>query len=171
MSKPIYDELKDTGSELKQVLSSFAQEDINKVPFAGSWTAGQVAEHVLKSASGVLANVNSDVQPTERNPEEHVKMLSDAFLNFEIKMKSPDFILPTDEPKEKTTLLNSLSHTINNLEQAARTEDLSATCTAFEMPTVGALTRIEWLSFANVHTLRHIHQLKNIKQAIDQHKN
>jgi S-ribosylhomocysteine lyase LuxS involved in autoinducer biosynthesis len=171
MSKPIYDELKNTGKELQQVLSSFTQEDINKVPFAGSWTAGQVAEHVLKSADGVLANVKSNTQPTERNPEENVKMLSDAFLNFGIKMKSPDFILPGDKPKDKAELINSLNNTINSLEQAARTEDLSATCTAFEMPTVGPLTRIEWLSFANVHTLRHIHQLKNIKQAIDQYKN
>ena len=171
MSKPIYDELKNTGGELQQILSSFTQEEINKVPFAGSWTAGQVAEHVLKSASGVLANVNSDVHPTERNPEENVKMLSDAFLNFEIKMKSPDFILPGDDPKDKNDLMDSLTSAMSGLEQAARTEDLSATCTAFEMPTVGALTRIEWLSFANVHTLRHIHQLKNIKQAIDQYKN
>jgi hypothetical protein len=34
------------------------------------------------------------------------------------------------------------------------------------MPTVGLITRAEWLSFIVVHTQRHIWQLKNISKAI-----
>ena len=170
MNKPIYDEIGDTGKELSQVLSSFTQEQINVIPFAGSWTAGQVAEHVLKSVSGTLQNVTGNVEPTDRNPVQYADQLKEIFLNFDIKMKSPDFILPTDEPKDKGALLSSLENKMNKLENAAKTEDLSATCLTFEMPTMGPLTRMEWLSFANAHTLRHIHQLKNIKKAID-HKN
>lgn len=171
MSKPIYEEIEETRRELTQVLDSFPQEQINAIPFAGSWTPGQVAQHVLKSVSGTLANVHSDTQPTERNPVEHAEMLKQAFLNFDIKMTSPDFILPDDEPKDKEQLIGALEESLKGLEQSAKTQDLSATCTAFEMPTMGPLTRIEWLSFANAHTLRHIHQLKKIKLFIDQHQN
>jgi hypothetical protein len=171
MSKAIYDELEGTRKELQQVLSSFTPEQLNTIPFAGSWTAGQVGEHVLKSVSGTLNNVNGDVHPTERNPEENVGQLRDIFLNFKIKMTSPDFILPTTEPKNKEELLGALEENISGLEKTARTEDLSATCLAFEMPFMGPLTRMEWLSFANFHTQRHIHQLKNIKEFIDNHKN
>lgn len=167
MSKPIYEELAETGKELTNILSSFDEKQINEVPFAGSWTAGQVAEHVLKSVSGTLQNVNSDVQPTERNPVEHAEQLKTIFLNFNIKFSSPDFILPSDEPKDKRSLISSLAQSIKGLEHAAKTEDLSATCTAFEMPNMGQLTRIEWLSFADAHTKRHIHQLKNIKLALN----
>lgn len=167
MNKPINDELAATGRELQQVLSSFSPEQINTIPFEGSWTAGQVAEHVLKSVSGTLQNVQSEVSPTKRNPTEYAVLLNDTFLNFNLKFSSPDFILPTDGPKNKEALLGSLADAMARLEKAARTEDLSATCTAFEMPTMGPLTRIEWLTFANAHTLRHIHQLKNIKQAFN----
>jgi hypothetical protein len=168
MNKAIYDEIGDTGKELSQVLSSFTQEQLNAIPFAGSWTAGQVAEHVLKSVSGTLQNVNGEVKPTERNPVQYADLLKEIFLNFNIKMTSPDFILPTDEPKNKEALINLLNTSMIGLEDAAKTEDLSATCLSFEMPTMGPLTRMEWLSFANAHTLRHIHQLKNIKQVLNE---
>jgi hypothetical protein len=55
-----------------------------------------------------------------------------------------------------------MKDTWTGLARAAKTQDLHATCLDFEMPTVGTLTRIEWLSFAVVHTQRHIWQLKKM---------
>jgi len=166
MSKAIYEEIGNTAEELSQVLSSFTQDQFNIVPFEGSWTAGQVAEHIFKFVSGTLQNVTGDVKPTERNPEEYAGQLKEMFLNFNVKMTSPDFILPTDAPKNKEALLYSLEKSMKGLEESARTLDLSLTCTTFDMPFMGPLTRIEWLTFVNAHALRHIHQLKNIKKAL-----
>jgi hypothetical protein len=92
--------------------------------------------------------------------------LRDAFLNFNIKMQSPDFILPSDDPKDKQTLLQMTKDTWKGLARAAQTGDLTATCLDFEMPTIGLITRSEWLSFIVVHTQRHIWQLKKISKAI-----
>lgn len=79
MSRVIDNEIENTSNELQQVLSSFTQKDINNIPFAGSWTAGQVAEHVLKSASGVLDVLNGPEKPADRNPEAHIKQLGELF--------------------------------------------------------------------------------------------
>jgi hypothetical protein len=162
MKNALSNEITDTKNKLLKALDLFDRDNINAVPFDGSWTGGQVAEHVLKSLSGVLQNVTGPVKPTERNPAEYVKPLGDIFLNMDIKMKSPDFILPSIDPKEKSSLAASLGTALDGIKTVAIAEDLSATCTGFEMPTLGALTRLEWISFASFHTKRHTRQLKNI---------
>jgi len=151
--------------ELSQTIDSFEQETFNEVPFEDSWTPGQVTEHIFLSVSGILNTVNGNTSPTQRDPQQMVAPLRDAFLNFNIKMQSPDFILPSNEPKDKMTLRQSLEDTFKGLAHVARTQDLNVTCLDFEMPTVGTLTRIEWISFAVVHTQRHIWQLKKIATA------
>jgi len=47
-------EMEETMTDLSALLSSFSQEEINRPPFEGSWTAGQVARHLILSNSGFL---------------------------------------------------------------------------------------------------------------------
>ncbi len=148
--------------ELLKALDLFDQGNINTVPFEGSWTGGQIAEHILKSVSGILETLNGPSKSTERNPEEHVKMLGEVFLNMDIKMKSPDFIIPSDSPKDKSFLYASLAKAFDGIEETAGKDDFTETCTSFEMPTIGLLTKTEWIQFAGFHTKRHAQQLKNI---------
>jgi hypothetical protein len=157
-------EIGQTKTDLLAVVSSIQQEQFNTVPFKDSWTAAQVCDHILKA-------VNTDVlygntQPTSRPPDEKVKQTADLFLNFDIKFKSPDFILPTNEPLNKHIELSAIETRMNALAEAAKTLDLSATCTDFEVPGAGAFTRLEFVWFFIVHTQRHIHQLKNIATAL-----
>ena len=166
MEKQLINEIETTAHELLQVVDSFQQDEFNKIPFEGSWTPGQVTEHIFLSASGILNAVNGNTTPTQRDPHQMIAPLRDAFLNFNIKMQSPDFIIPSADPKDKHTLLQMTKDTWNGLAAAAQTGDLTATCLDFEMPTVGLLTRSEWLSFVVVHTQRHIWQLKKIRKAI-----
>ena len=149
-------------NEFLKALDRFDQDNINTAPFEGSWTGGQVAEHILKSVSGILETLNGPSTPTERNPEEHVKIFGEVFLNMDIKMKSPDFIIPSDSPKDKSLLHSSLAKTFDGIEKVAEKGNVTETCTTFEMPTIGLLTKIEWIQFAGFHTRRHAQQLKNI---------
>lgn len=148
--------------EFLKALDLFDQGNINTIPFEGSWTGGQVAEHILKSVSGILETLNGPSTSTERNPEEHVRMLGELFLNMDIKMKSPDFIIPSDSPKDKSFLMTSLAKTFDGIEEIAEKDNLTETCTIFEMPTIGTLTKMEWIQFAGFHTRRHAQQLKRI---------
>jgi hypothetical protein len=155
-----------TSRILQVVLSSFPAEQINEVPFPGSWTAGQVGEHLLMSASGVLETINGSVQPTQRDPSEKAGPIKKAFLDFSIKMESPDFIRPSETPKDKEWLLQSLEKTMKAIETVAENEDLTMTCTGFEMPMNGYLTRLEWITFILAHVQRHVHQLNNIAEKL-----
>lgn len=148
--------------EFLKALDIFDQDNINTVPFEDSWTGGQVAEHILKSMSGILETLNGPSVTTSRNPEEYVKMFGEVFLNMDIKMKSPDFIIPSDSPKDISSLHASLTKTFDGIEEAAGKNDLTETCASFEMPTIGLITKIEWIRFAGFHTKRHAHQLRNI---------
>ena len=149
-------------NDLADTLYIFKDDNFNIVPFEGGWTGGQVAEHVLKSLTFVAETVSGPAKATERNPEEHVKQLGEIFLNMDIKMKSPDFIVPTNEPKNREALILSLEEKLDVIKEVAQTKNLTETCTAFEMPGLGPLTRIEFISFAIFHTKRHTNQLNNI---------
>ncbi|GEP97853.1 DinB family protein [Chitinophaga cymbidii] len=158
-------DIQTTVSGLMQTLSSFNDDQINKVPFEGSWTAGQVAEHVLKS-SGIAEILHGKVEQPNRAPDQYVAPLREQFLNFDIKMKSPDFILPSDGAHDKEELMAELESIWKKTAAAAATLDLSMMCLDFELPTLGTMTRYEWIRFLVVHTQRHTHQLKNIHKAV-----
>ena len=149
-------------ADLLHKLARFTEDQFNTAPFDGSWTPGQVAEHVLLSVSGGLAVIRGAVNSTGRNPAEQVEPLRSLFLNFEIKMKGPDFVQPTDKPKDKAALTATLRHTWEEIAVFAANHDLHLLCSQFEMPSFGALTRLEWLWFMIFHTQRHIYQLKNM---------
>jgi len=137
-------------------------EKFNIVPFEGSWTAGQLTQHMVMSNSGFADLLNGPVKDTERAPDAAVEEIKSIFLNFEIKLTSPDFIRPEKKNYDKDGLLAALSGIKADITTAAATLDLSKTCLSFELPVLGYVTRLEAFSFVICHTQRHIHQLKNI---------
>ena len=154
-----YDEAE---QEFLNVLASFTQEQINQVPFAGSWTAAQVADHMFKSKSGMPQLLTGPTADTAREPDEMIEAINSVFLDFTTKLQSPDFILPTNEPANREALLTSLAAIRDNIKAVSATIDLSKTITSFPFPGMGEFTAYEWIYFAICHTRRHTHQLKNI---------
>ncbi|HWD87630.1 MAG TPA: DinB family protein [Mucilaginibacter sp.] len=167
MKNDLVNELASVKVDMVEALSRFGDQSVNTIPFEGSWTAGQVADHVLMSASAVAGALKGPVKPADRDPKQHIQLMSDIFLNFDHKLKSPDFIIPSDKPKDKQALTNALTETFDSIECSAASGDLDMICTAFEMPTLGNLSKKELIWFTIVHTKRHIHQLKNIADHLD----
>lgn len=162
MKQNLRAEINATMKRLIQLLSSFDQEQINIIPFEGSWTAGQLAEHMVKSNGGFLQLLSGPVTDTKRNPDDLEESIKSVFLNFSTKMKSPDFVVPETKHYEKEDLLLHLEKIRTGLDHAITTLDLTKTCTGFELPVYKFLTRYEALCFVLYHTQRHIHQLENI---------
>lgn len=159
-------ELTHTTDELMRLLSPLSEEQLNTVPFEGSWTAGQLGDHLYKSY-GLAAILDGKTEPTTRPADEKIGPVKKVFLNFEIKMKSPDFIVPSIGHFDKAVLLNGLTKRINSIKDFInKKEDLSPTCLDFQLPNAGTLTRTEWIQFMTVHTVRHVHQLKGIVAAL-----
>jgi hypothetical protein len=165
-TKATSSETSQTFTELLEILSSIQEEKFNTIPITGSWTAGQLAQHVILSAGGFVQLLNGPVKDTERDPEANIPNLKAMFLDFNTKMKSPDFIVPEDRHYDKQELINTLQEIKAGLLKAIETLDTTKTCTAFELPASGYITRAEGITFAIVHTQRHVHQLKNIRQKV-----
>ncbi|MDQ3019373.1 MAG: DinB family protein [Bacteroidota bacterium] len=167
MTKKILSDYESTNEKLFQLFSEFKPEHINTVPFEGSWTAAQLAEHLYKSDKLILKTVNGPVKPTERQPDEKVSVIKEVFLDFKTKMKSPDFNTPSNKEHEQKEMLNSLEEKKEEITQVIKTKNLSDTCLSFTLPEMGELTRLEWIYFGIYHMQRHTHQLKNIFEKLE----
>jgi len=151
--------LKGVYHDFISTLEKFTDEQINEVPFEGSWTPGQVAEHVIKATSGIP---DKYTESPNRPYVEKVGKMEAVFLDFEAKFKSPDFVVPGNGPFNKEMLIKSLRSNLERHLQKTAETDLTALCLKFELPTIGTMTRYEWLRFIVAHTKRHLFQLENI---------
>ena len=161
----IIQEFKQGSKDFEQHLLVMDEDQFNTKPAAGSWSAGQVCQHVHKSDSAILKALYGPTEETDRDPGEKIKGLRAIFLNFSHKLKSPDFIVPDDRSFRKDELIHSFRLIRTKLTEAFETLDLSPTCLSLP-PELGPMTRLEVLHFVTVHTIRHIHQLEKIKSLL-----
>jgi hypothetical protein len=166
-TKELFSSLDDTTSEFLRSVSLFEENEINKIPFDGSWTGAQVAEHVTRSNIGITKELQKKGRPCEREPDAGVQELKSVFLNFTSKLKSPEFILPTKDSYDKEIVITDLKKSINELKEISENEDLFR---IINHPVFGEVTKLELIHFVVYHTQRHIHQLKNIFKIIEEEK-
>ncbi len=164
--KNLISEIDRVFEEFIQIITSLSNEQLHTSPFESSWTAGQLSQHVIKYSSGLAEILNGPVKETNRKFDDKVKMIKSDFLNFNIKMKSPKFLVPENMKYDKETILNQLEKNKKEIISVAPNLDLTQTCLAFEIPVYGKLTRFEMLYFILFHTQRHVHQLKNIHDVL-----
>ena len=166
-NKELIKETNNTLDELTGILESITPAQFNQVPFEGSWTAGQLAQHLTLADGGLPALVNGPVADTDRAPDQMVAPIAESFLDFEIKFESPDFIRPEMRNYDKDEMISGLKKIKADIASAIGDLDLTKTCMAFAFPVLGNLTRYEAANFVIIHTTRHIHQLKNIYNVLN----
>ena len=166
MYSKIYGDLNKALDNLQVLLSSISKDKINQVPFEGSWTAGQLMDHTLKSLEGVNKVIHHKTGPAERAPDQFISELEKLFLNFNIKMKAPEFAEPGLGPFEQLELITRLKKIQESMKQQKTEEELSQLCLASEFPGFGLMTCLEWLHFALYHTIRHTRQLVGISDKL-----
>ena len=164
--KEVLNEFNKTWKTLLEKVSTFDEENFNRKPSENKWSAAQVARHLIKSNSALPEMLNGETKETERESDEMIEQIKSDFLNFEIKMDAPDFIVPEDEIFGKKELVEQLEKVQSDILKTSENSDLSKTCLTFEFPGYGFLTGIEVLSFAVFHTRRHLHQLDKIVNAL-----
>lgn len=145
------------------VLNEFDQLQLNTLPFEGSWSAAQVADHVTKSNRSIAKALLLKGAIINRNPFERVQELKGIFLDFSTKLKSPDFILPDEDHFEKETVISKLLESLRKIKEAATHTELLE---MINHPAFGDITKFEILHFVVYHTQRHAHQLENIFRAV-----
>jgi hypothetical protein len=167
-SKDLYQLVNDTTSTFFALASSFNEDELNAKPSNDGWTAGQVIEHITLSNINITNELLKDGKICGRAPDAGVDNIRSIFLNFEKKLKSPAFIVPTSDTYSKEKLISDLKESIDELEEAGQKGDL------FEIihhALFGEVTRLETLYFVVYHTQRHVHQLSNIQRVVQNEKN
>ncbi|MCR4031504.1 MULTISPECIES: DinB family protein [Flavobacterium] len=166
MKSAVQNTILETYGKLNDIISDFSKEEINIIPFEGSWTGGQTVQHIILACSGIPMLFAGNTEKTTRKPDEYVKQLDAIFLDYTTKYQSPENIKPAAIDYEKSTLTASVKKIQNDLFEAAETYDLTPTCLDAKIPGLENLTIYEWLHFAIVHTQRHTQQLKSIFENI-----
>ncbi len=166
MTTDYISQLRSSAAELLEALKAFTPEELKKVPFEGSWSSAQVAEHVLKSASGIPVVLSGNSRPADRDPEEMVEKIRSIFLDFNTKMKSPEFVLPSGIPPRREELLEKLDQVFDKIAETATRINLPDLFTDFPFPQMQELTGYEWLCFMSCHTQRHTVQIRNIYKTV-----
>lgn len=158
-TKELFASLDETWKKFVDLISSRDAKLINKIPFEGSWTIGQVARHVTKSNFGMVKALQMHGTVSERDLLQAEPKFKKIFLDFEAKYNSPEFIKPETKEYQKEDLLPDLKNSIKQLKEQREKQDLSE---LLNLEILGELTKLELLYFVLYHTQRHIHQLENI---------
>ncbi|HEX7845752.1 MAG TPA: DinB family protein [Chitinophagaceae bacterium] len=152
---------------LLSTISLFSKEQFNTIPFEGSWTAGQVCEHLFKAEAGYPGLLSGSKMPTDRPVDEKMAIVQSVFLDFTAKFQSPEFIIPSDTVKDNAAMLEAFKNNREDVRRVINSIDMSETCTDFALPQMGQLTGYEWICFLTCHSIRHTRQLNNIYAALN----
>ena len=150
-------------NQLVGLLSTLDENMINTIPYKDSWTAGQLFRHITKSTNGMAKAMRAMSKPAERDPAEKIPELKRTFLDFSIKLKSPDFIIPEEGPYKKTTTIEALNKSFEQFKESTKNANLNDLVEGLPL---GAITKLEILHFVVYHTQRHLHQMKKIYDAL-----
>ena len=165
MNTDLSNEFDQVVTELIQLLTSTPEEQLNIVPFKGSWTAGQVGDHLLKSYQ-IVRLLAREAAHSQRQPDQKVALIKSAMLDFNTTRQTPEGVAPSGEPVEKDVLLHSIQNCRVRFKEVITTTDLHQMVTGFVLPQFGEFTKLEWIYFSLYHTQRHNYQLKRIAAAL-----
>ncbi|WP_417236958.1 DinB family protein [Bizionia paragorgiae] len=163
MKNALINDIEITFDRLLSELAFFSNETLNKTPPFKGWTAGQTVEHIIICGSGIP---DSSVTQTNRPYDEKIKILKGIFLDFNAKYEADPSLQPISEQYKKEELIQTLLEIKQHLMGKAETDNLELLCQDMEFPSLGYLTRHEWLRFIVFHTERHIHQISNIRKSL-----
>ncbi|MEJ1237128.1 DinB family protein [Chryseolinea sp. T2] len=145
--------------EFSSTLSLFEESVVNEAPFAGSWTPAQCAVHIIMATDGVP---DGSTSPAHRPYDSNLPKIRPWWEDLNQKFTSPEPLKPDDQPRSKKILLEELQRVRTKDLAIADKADLSLVCLDFELPSIGYLTRFEWLWFIEMHLKRHQYQLSNM---------
>lgn len=154
-----------TFRKLYLVLDQFDDSNIDTIPADSGWSAGLCTEHIIKATSGLDA-IARKTEPANRAFDQKIPAIKSIFLDFNKKMKSPDFLEPTESKHVTATLLSALEKHEKQMLDLTENADLTLISLVFEVPGFGSFTIYESISFALIHMQRHTVQLENIHRKI-----
>lgn len=152
--------LNDAFDDFITAFDKFDADRINIKPTPTSWTPAQVATHIILATDGVP---DSKTRAADRNADQLLSAIRPWWEDLNQKFTAPEVLQPDDLPHVKSELLRELQRVKAKDLSIVSNQDLTLVCLDTELPTIGYLTRYEWLWFIQMHLRRHTFQLNNMR--------
>jgi len=147
-------------SLLLKFFSSFDSEDFNRKTIDGSWTPGEIAEHLLRLDIAINRTLQGSSIAVNRAPDEKSANIKYVFLDLERKLQAPREIQPSDTIKDPFSIIAKIRAERHKMIEMAQIKDLSEMCTSFSHHAFGDMTRLEWIYLSIYHAERHMLHLE-----------
>lgn len=157
----------DLEKQLTKVFENFISEFnkvspelVNAEQKPGSWTIGQLAQHIILATAGIPDGKNKQ---SDRPADQLEPSIRETFLDYTRKFEAQEFITPEKKNYDKEALQSKLKNNQELLLQIIKGKELDYLCLDMELPGWKYLTRYEWIKLIIYHVERHIKQLKRLK--------
>ena len=154
-----------TNNMIAQV-KDFPAVSFTQVPASGGWSAAELAEHVFIVTRNINSVLQSEGSVPERAPDKKLPVIIAALADRSTKRVAPENVKPTGKLKGRAELADALQQQLQLLVKIAGEKELMELCTVYPHPSLGRLTRLEWIHFIIHHTQRHLLQLEEIKHEV-----
>jgi len=162
-------ELRSSMSGFLDELEKFNPATYNQKPASDAWSAAEVAAHIYIIERNGHKIMEAPAVETEREPDKKVALLQAALEDMNTKRVAPDTVRP--EGKANANLHEAILNLRSQREeliQKIREIDMHLLCEVYPHPSLGRLTRLEWIHFIIHHTRRHTKQLAAIHQVVQE---
>jgi hypothetical protein len=162
------DELK----KARNILLSEINDKIDLKPSSG-WSISEIVHHlsiVEKGITAMLAKVLETKENNPRKPDEELQKEWQHIVSFaanrEQPRQAPDRVLPKDAPElsKALNLLEESRTSLYNFIHSTSIDDLASVGMPHPVKELGLISGVGWLSLIAHHELRHVEQIKEIKQ-------
>ncbi|PID01855.1 hypothetical protein CSV67_12345 [Sporosarcina sp. P2] len=151
--------------ELLAQVEDLSDEIINQKPTENKWSIKQIVQHLYLMEGSVAKTIQTRLADDDQNitTEKPIQLTVDRSK----KVDAPDFVKPTSDFSTLHDLKSKLSATHSALDDIAEnaTEDQLAV-KSYPHPVFGEMSLTQWIPFVGYHELRHIEQIKEVKEQL-----
>ncbi|WP_432353073.1 DinB family protein [Sporosarcina sp. A2] len=151
--------------KLLNEVTDLTESELNWKSSEDKWSVGQVLEHLYLMEGGIVKTIQTQLSKGKPHvtPDKPIERTVDRSTKVEV----PDFARPGDafytleQLKEK---LESSHNGLKQIETMVPEDQLAAK--SFPHPVFGDMNLAQYIPFVGYHELRHIDQIKEVKESM-----
>ncbi|ARF13896.1 DinB family protein [Sporosarcina ureae] len=151
--------------ELLAQVEHLSDEVINQKPSEDRWSIKQILEHLYLMEGSVAKTIQTKLSDEDQNitTDKPIQLTVDRSR----KVDAPDFVIPTTEFSTLHDLKCKLKATHSTLHGVAEnTSEDQLAVKSYPHPVFGEMSLTQWIPFVGYHELRHIEQIKDVKEQL-----
>lgn len=151
--------------ELYRQIDQLSDEQINKQPADSRWSIKQLLQHLYLMEGGVAKTIQSQLDSDKQSLAQDKPI--ELTVNRSTKVEAPAFAVPTEDFATLEELKAKLSATHEALRQLfENTTEEILEVKSYPHPVFGEMNLKQWIPFVGYHELRHIEQVKEVKEQL-----